>query len=414
MSRQARWTLVAVAAVVVVALLSCQALMRTATKLYPQRYKPQGDPSELKATFAGPDEQRAHLAVKLTRLASGFEQPTTLAFVPGERDTALVLQKTGALKWFDPATGDGGDVVAVNVNTASEQGLLGLAFHPRFVENRRFFLNYTTEKDGKDISRVEEWSAGPAPLRSAQVKPVRVVLEVEQPYANHNGGHLAFGPDGRLYVGFGDGGFKNDPDKAGQNLGTWLGKLLRLDVDAVEHGRGYSVPADNPFVSRAGARPEVWAYGLRNPWRYAFAPDGRLVVADVGQDAWEEVGFAAKGDNLGWSVREGRHCFEPREACATAGLREPFFEYGHDEGQSVTGGVVVTGARVPALAGKYVFGDFILGKLWALDLPGDGDALVQPASLGKWPVLPVSFALDEAGDLYVLDFAGAVLRVDPP
>lgn len=414
MSRQARWTVVAVTLVVVLALLSCQALMRTATKLYPQRYKPQGDPADLKASFLGADESRAHVTVKLTRIASGFEQPTTLAFVPGEKDTALVLEKTGALEWFDPATGDGGDVATVKVNTASEQGLLGLAFHPRFVENRRFFLNYTTEKDGKDISRVEEWSAGPAPLRSAKVKPVRVVLEVEQPYANHNGGHLAFGPDGKLYVGFGDGGFKNDPDKAGQNLGTWLGKMLRLDVDALEAG-GSLVPADNPFVSKAGARPEIWAYGLRNPWRYAFAPDGRLVVADVGQDTWEEVGFAAKGDNLGWNVREGRHCFEPKEGCATAGLREPFFEYGHDEGQSVTGGVVVTGARVPALTGKYVFGDFILGKLWALTLPAEGDAaLVQPASLGKWPVLPVSFALDEAGDLYVLDFAGAVLRVDPP
>lgn len=414
MSRQARWTVVAVTLVVVLALLSCQALMRTATKLYPQRYKPQGDPADLKASFLGADESRAHVTVKLTRIGSGFEQPTTLAFVPGEKDTALVLQKTGALKWFDPATGDGGDLVTVNVNTASEQGLLGLAFHPRFVENRRFFLNYTTEKDGKDVSRVEEWSAGPAPVRSAKVKPVRVVLEVEQPYANHNGGHLTFGPDGKLYVGFGDGGFKNDPHKAGQDLSTWLGKMLRLDVDALEAG-GSPVPADNPFVSKTGARPEIWAYGLRNPWRYAFAPDGRLVVADVGQDAWEEVGFAAKGDNLGWNAREGRHCFEPKEGCATTGLRDPFFEYGHDEGQSVTGGVVVTGARVPALTGKYVFGDFILGKLWALTLPADGDgALVQPASLGKWPVLPVSFALDGEGDLYVLDFAGAVLRVAPP
>lgn len=415
MSRQARWTLGVVVALVVTALFSCQALLRTATKIYPQRYAPQGDPNELKATFLGADQQRAHVAVKLTRIASGFEQPTTLAFVPGEPKTALILQKTGALKWFDVATGDGGDVVTLPVTSASEQGLLGLAFHPRFVENRRFFLNYTLEKDGKDVSRVEEWTAGPPPFRTARVKAVRVVLEVEQPYANHNGGHLAFGPDGMLFIGFGDGGFKGDPHLAGQDLGTWLGKMLRVDVDQADATRGYAVPTDNPFVSTEKARPEIWALGLRNPWRYAFAPDGRLVVADVGQDAWEEVGFAARGENLGWNVREGRHCYQPNEGCKTTGFREPFFEYGHDEGQSVTGGVVVTGSRVPALTGRYLFADFILGKLWAIELPALASTeLVQPASLGKWPVLPVSFALDDQGDAYVVDFAGAVLRLDAP
>jgi len=415
MSRQARWTLGVVVALVVTALFSCQALLRTATKLYPQRYAPQGDPGALVGTFLGADVERAHLAVKLTRVASGFEQPTTLAFVPAEPDTAVVLEKTGTMKWFDVKTGDGGDLATVPVTTPSEQGLLGLAFHPRFVENRRFFLNYTLAKDGKDVSRVEEWTAGPPPLRGKTVKAVRVVLEVEQPYANHNGGHLAFGPDGMLFIGFGDGGFAADPHLAGQDLGTWLGKMLRVDVDRADATRGYSVPTDNPFVATPNARPEVWALGLRNPWRYAFAPDGRLVVADVGQDAWEEVGFAARGDNLGWNVREGRHCFRPAEGCRAEGLRDPFFEYGHDEGQSVTGGVVVTGARVPGLTGRYLFGDFIAGKLWALDLGAAASAaLVQPTALGKWPVLPVSFALDEAGDAYVLDFAGAVLRLDAP
>ncbi len=402
-----------VSALAIAAVFSCQALRRTATKIYPQNYTVEGSIA-LTPVFQGADERRAHVAVALTRVASGLEQPTALAFVPGDDATALVLQKTGALRWLELATGAGGTVATLKVNTASEQGLLGIAFHPRFVENRRFFLNYTLEKDGKELSRVEEWLA-PASLRAPGAKAVRVVLELEQPYANHNGGHLAFGPDGFLYVGFGDGGYRGDPHHAGQDLQNLLGKMLRLDVDARVGEAGYAIPKDNPFVGRADAKPEIFAFGLRNPWRYAFAPDGRLVVADVGQDTFEEVGFCARGDNLGWNVREARHCFEPKEHCATAGFREPFFEYGRDEGQSVTGGVVVTSARLPALEQRYLFGDFVSGRLWALSLPESSfTGTVGAAALGKWPILPVSFALNEAGDAFVLDFSGKVFRIDPP
>jgi glucose/arabinose dehydrogenase len=393
-------------------LFSCQGLLRAATRLATPRYAPVGDPAELRATYLGPDAQRSKVPVQLTRVASGFVQPTTLAFVPGEPTTAVVLEKTGGMRWFDVETRAGGELVTLPVTTASEQGLLGLAFHPGFVSNRRFFLHFTVEQDGKDLSRVEEWSAGPAPLRSSTVTRTRLVLELEQPYANHNGGHLAFGPDGMLFIGFGDGGLRADPHGNGQKPRTWLGKMLRLDVDQLEAGRGYSIPKDNPFLSRADMKPEVWALGLRNPWRYSFDANGRLVVADVGQDAWEELSFAGRGDNLGWNVREGAHCFAATP-CSAVGLREPFFEYGHDEGQSITGGVVVMGSRVEALRGRYLFGDFILGKLWALDLP-DGDARSSPLTLGKWPILPVSFAVDAAGDAWVLDFAGSVLRLDPP
>lgn len=392
--------------------IACQSLRAAAVKVYPQDYEPEGNPGKLEAFFVGKDESRPRLAVSLRPVAKGFVEPTAAEFVPNEPGVFLLLEKRGALKWASTG-GASGLLSKLSVTTDSEQGLLGVAFHPRFPENRRFFLHYTTVRDGRDVSRVEEWRADGAPIAQAKVSPTRVVLEVEQPYANHNGGHLLFGPDGLLYVGYGDGGYRADPHGNGQRMDSLLGKMLRLDVDAAEAGKGYAVPKDNPFLTQPGAWPEIWALGLRNPWRYAFDPQGRLVVADVGQDAWEEVSLVARGDNLGWNHREGAHCFEPARGCRTEGLVEPIYEYPRDEGQSVTGGVVATGDRVPTLKGKYVFGDFISGRLWALTLPEKSGEQAPVAALGKWPILPSSFARDEAGDVYVLDYGGgALLRVD--
>ncbi len=399
-------------ALVATASLSCEALKRSAVKAYPQAYEAQGDPTVMAPVLSGPDEARRVVAIALTQVAGGFTQPTAAEFVPGEPTTLWVLEKTGALKWTAVDGAASGTLASLDVTTSSEQGLLGLAFHPRFADTRRFVLHYTTRKAGVDVSRVELWEASGESMRMTGVEPVRVVLELAQPYANHNGGHVAFGPDGYLYVGFGDGGFRDDPGLNGQNGATWLGAMLRVDVDAPVAGRGYAVPDDNPFIDTAGFAPEVWAIGLRNPWRYAFDPKGRLLVADVGQDLYEEVDVVAAGDNLGWNVREGRHCFAPKQGCATQGLVEPIFEYGRAEGQSVTGGVVSLSTRVPALAGRYVFGDFVSGRLWALPLP-DGVQAVEPVALGKWPILPSHFARDAAGEVYVVDFgAGRVLRVD--
>jgi glucose/arabinose dehydrogenase len=389
----------------------CLALRQTAVKIFPQSYRPQGEPLDLTATFTGKDEQRTQLKVKLAVVATGLAQPTSAEFVPGEPDTVVVLQKEGALRRVSLPKGEVHEVVKLEVNTASEQGLLGLAFHPGFAQNRRFFLHFTTPSEGKELSRIEEWKAA-TPFTAAAPTRVRVVLDLEQPYANHNGGHLAFGPDGMLYVGFGDGGFRADPHGNGQKLDTLLGKMLRLDVDATD--KGYAVPRDNPLVKNAGARPEIWAYGLRNPWRYTFDPKGRLIAADVGQDAYEEVGFVAAGDNAGWVMREGRHCFQPKEGCPTEGLREPFVEYGRDDGTSVTGGVVASGDGVPALKGRYVFGDFVSGRLWAVDLPESAE--LQPkqselAALGKWPILPSHFFNDPGGNVWFLDFSGRMMRL---
>jgi glucose/arabinose dehydrogenase len=191
--------------------------------------------------------------------------------------------------------------------------------------------------------------------------------------------------------------------------------MLRLDVDAASpaspvDGRAYGIPADNPFVGQAGIPPETWALGLRNPWRFSFAPDGRMVLADVGQNAWEEVDIVSAGDNLGWKIREGSRCFAPTDGCATDGLVDPVYTYGHEQdGQSITGGYVYTGQAIPALAGKYVFGDFVSGRIWALDLPAElpGEATVH--ALGRFPAMWVTFGRDGAGELWVADFAAGVV-----
>jgi glucose/arabinose dehydrogenase len=213
-----------------------------------------------------------------------------------------------------------------------------------------------------------------------------------------------------LYVGLGDGGAANDPQDNGQKPGALLGKMLRLDVDGAS-----LVPSDNPFVGREGWRPEIWAYGLRNPWRYVFAPDGRLVVADVGQNLWEEVSVVGRGDNMGWARREGAHCFPPKRQCSAEGMVDPIHEYGREEGISITGGVFATGDAVPALRGKYLFADFGSGRFWAIDLPKGVQRVDTVHSLGRWPVTPSAFGRDAAGNVYVADFArGIVYRFVSP
>jgi glucose/arabinose dehydrogenase len=260
-------------------------------------------------------------------------------------------------------------------------------------------------------TRVSEWFVPPSRVGSETAKERRVILEVSQPYSNHNGGGLAFGPDGMLYIGLGDGGSAGDPEGNGQKLGALLGKMLRIDVTRKDAGREYAVPKDNPFVATPGARPEIFAYGLRNPWRYAFDPKGRLVAGDVGQDRWEEVTLVERGKNLGWNTREGAHCFSPQEGCRTAGLVDPLFEYDRSLGLSVTAGHVYTGKRIPSLAGRFVFGDFGTGRLWALALP-EGTKPVHVTFLGRFSYAFSTFGRDASGELYAADFGpGAIYRL---
>jgi glucose/arabinose dehydrogenase len=243
-----------------------------------------------------------------------------------------------------------------------------------------------------------------------------VLLEVEQPYQNHNAGQLVFGPDGMLYVGLGDGGFRDDPKGNGQNPGVLLGKMLRIDVNGSDDKAPYRVPPDNPFIGKPGFRPEIWAWGLRNPWRYSFDPQGRLIVADVGQDRWEEIDIVQAGDNLGWQVREGFVCArKDPQNCEPTGMTDPFFVYGRQDGASITGGYVYSGSRVPALRGLYVFGDFVSGRLFALALPAERTTrIAEPIALGHWPLLPSTFGRDANGELYVATFAnGDIYRFAP-
>ena len=248
-------------------------------------------------------------------VANGFGQITDIAFPPGRSDVAIVLSKTGEARWWNVADGTSGVLFTLDVPDNSELGLLGIAFHPDFQHTGRFYLNYN--QSGPTRTVIAEWSV-PAGLDLRTTHPVelRRLLEFDQPFDNHDGGCLRFGPDGLLYIGTGDGGSGGDPFGNGQNVNVLLGKMLRIDVNGTQGALNYKIPADNPFVGQPDHREEIWAYGLRNPWRYSFAPDGRLVVADVGQDRFEEIdvipGGGKGGENLGWNLFEGFHAYLSR------------------------------------------------------------------------------------------------------
>jgi glucose/arabinose dehydrogenase len=401
----------------------CDSLRATIIENYPSDYEAvsaaggaQAAQAGLSPAFDGVDAARTKIAVRLVPVVGGLKEPTDLQFVPGAPDRLVALEKGGAARMLQLSTGSVvGTVLTLDVLTRSEQGLLGLAFHPDFGQNGRFYVNHSVDVEGQAHTRVTEFTGLDAP------GPGRVVIEIAQPYANHNGGQVVFGPDGMLYLGMGDGGWRDDPKGHGQNGSTLLGSMLRIDVDARDDAHGYGVPPDNPWVGVSGVAPEAWAIGLRNPWRFSFTPDGRLLVADVGQNTFEEVDLVSAGDNLGWRVREGRSCFPPGDDAScpapdAGGLQDPIYAYDHDEGASITGGFVYTGASIPALRGRYVFGDFVSGRLWAITVPaGDvapSPAPVEVAALGRFPVLLSTFAQGPDGELYVADFKdGTIYRL---
>ena len=289
-----------------------------------------------------------------------------------------------------------------------EQGLLGLAFHPDYAHSGLFFVNYTDGNGNTVIARFHV--ATDDPNRADPASEVDV-LRVNQPFDNHNGGGLAFGPDGFLYIGLGDGGSEGDPLRTGQDLQTMLGKMLRIDVD---HGDDYSIPPDNPFV-KSGGLPEIWAYGLRNPWRFSFDPlTGNLYIADVGQDAWEEVDFVPAGTpgglNFGWSYFEAMHPYQGQPP-ANAAFAGPVSEYSHADGCAVTGGYVYRGAALPEWHGVYFYGDYCSGNIWGLLQPGGKDQ--QAKILFTTAAKITTFGVDEAGEIYLADYgAGMLLRLE--
>jgi glucose/arabinose dehydrogenase len=287
----------------------------------------------------------------------------------------------------------------------NEEGLLGFCFHPRFKENGEFFLFYNPKRLTSVISRFKASKDDPD---RADPESEEVLLKVERPYWNHAGGTITFGPDGYLYTVLGDGGLANDPHGNGQNLGTFLGKVLRLDVDHRDEGRAYAIPKDNPFVGKKDARPEIWCYGLRNPWRMAFdRKTGKLWCADVGQNLYEEIDHLVAGGNYGWSRREGLHPFGPKGTGPRPEFIEPIWEYHHDVGKSMTGGTVYHGSRLPELEGHYLYADYVTNKLWALKYDETAKRVVANHPIPDKGVPVMSFGEDEAGDVYFMTYSGS-------
>lgn len=342
--------------------------------------------------------------VKLEKVGE-FERPLLATAPEGDRERLFVVEKGGRVV---VARGDRQSTylnLSRKLGTAQEQGLLGLAFHPDFAKNRRFYVNYT---DKAGSTRIVEYRQSRRNPNRAVRSSARSVLRVKQPESNHNGGHLVFGPDGYLYVGLGDGGGAGDPDNNGQRLDTLLGSMLR--IDPVRKGRGYRIPSDNPFVNKKGARAEIFAYGLRNPWRYSF--DGKkLIIADVGQGDREEVSFGTlrklRGKNFGWNIWEGDSRYREGNA---ARYVAPALVRTHDEGwQSITGGHVVRDPSVPALAGRYVYGDFVKGEIRSARLAAgrasdDRDTGLNVGGLS-------SFGEDGRGRVYAVSLYGSVYRL---
>jgi glucose/arabinose dehydrogenase len=349
-----------------------------------------------------------------------FVDPVDLQHAGDGSNRLFAVEQAGVIRVFENSFVTTSSKVFLNiqgkVTSGGERGLLGLAFHPNFTSNGYFYVNYTRQTDSLR-TYVSRFSVSPTNPDSADAESELVLLTVTQPFSNHNGGQIAFGPDSYLYVALGDGGGAGDTAGNAQNRATLLGSILRIDVDTPSGGRNYSIPPDNPFVGNAtGYREEIFAYGLRNPWRFSFDPaTGNLWCADVGQSSREEINIVEAGNNYGWNIMEGTLCYNPSTGCTTTGLTLPVWEYGRAAGGSVTGGFVYRGPLLPALQGKYVYGDYVSGRVWALMYDGVNpttNALLD--SLGQFSVS--SFGIDENNELYVCDHRGKLYKFisDPP
>jgi glucose/arabinose dehydrogenase len=344
-------------------------------------------------------------AVSLELAWGGFQRPVYLAHAGDESRLYLVEQagKVYLLEDGRPEPTVFLDITDRVLSQGSEQGLLSIAFPAETLGSGEFYVNYTDSQGNTVVARYRLSDGDP---RQADPSSEEFVIQIVQPAVNHNGGQLQFGPDGYLYVGMGDGGRGGDPWGNAQDPNTMLGKMLRLDVIGSEN---YRVPATNPFVGQDGFRSEIWALGLRNPWRFAFdRVTGDLFIGDVGQNRYEEIHLqpadSGGGENYGWDIVEGSYCFEPESGCDASGLEMPIAEYDHGQGCSVTGGAVYRGSRYPQMVGVYFYGDFCSGSIWGLWRNVTGEwtsALLLQTSLSI-----SSFGEDAAGELYVLDYSG--------
>lgn len=375
-----------------------------------------GPPASWVPVFDGRDTHRRRIPVRLAAVAAGLHDVTDLEFAPGDPRTLYVLERDGVGRWVSLTDGRTGRWLEVPGTRCSGCGLLGLAFHPRFRENGRLFVEAVVERAGRRVCQLAEWKVpfGKTPRARPPVRE-RTVLEVPAPAPGHDGGRLAFGPKGDLWMALGDG---PGADRGARTPKSLFNDVIRIDVDHPAPNRAYGIPKDNPFVHRGGKRPEVFAYGLHAPSRISFAPPGRPVVADAAHVEWEEVDLVPPGADLGWRRREGRHCYPPFRICNHYGTVDPVYEYGYCDGREIVGGYVYTGRAIPGLTGRYVFGDHVTGRLWAIDLPPSPvptPPLARVRSLGRWPIEPSTFGRAPDGTLYLADDAsGRILRIDPP
>lgn len=349
-----------------------------------------------------------------------FDEPLQLAHAGDGSGRVFVCTRKGAIYVF-PNRAEAGeadrklflDLRGVVATQGQEEGLMSIAFHPQYRRNGIFFVYYTIRPLASVISRFRVSSDPDRAVRESE----EVILTFPQPYANHNGGSMLFGPDGYLYIGLGDGGAGGDPHRNGQKMSTLLGKVLRIDVDRRNPGMKYAIPRDNPFAKAGGdTRGEIWALGVRNIWRLGFdRATGRLWAGDVGQNVWEEIDIIERGGNYGWHLREGRHVYSNEPIPPGTKLIEPIWEYHHGIGKSITGGLVYRGKALPEIEGQYVYADFVTGRIWALDYDFKGKRVVKNYELVPPRQVPISsFGEDEPGELYFTAFDGYVYRFRRP
>ncbi len=345
------------------------------------------------------------------------EFPTFLTSAGDGSGRLFLMSQLGKIVVFTPDGAEARDHdvyldLSDRIVSSSEQGMLGLAFDPDFSNNGYFYVHYSVDSPRRGV--ISRFAVDPNDPSRADKNSELMLMEIPQPYVNHNGGMLAFGPDGYLYIGLGDGGSGGDPLQNAQDPETLHGSVLRVDVRGATAQTPYTIPEDNPFASVQGGRPEVWAYGLRNPWRFSFdRVTGDLWLADVGQNAWEEINLIVRGGNYGWNIMEASRCYPLNNlACDTSGLIAPIVDYTHAHGCSVTGGYVYRGSLVPELTGMYLYGDYCTGKLWGFAF--EDSKVARHALLAETGLALGSFGEDENGEVYLLDHReSGIYRITP-
>lgn len=368
------------------------------------------------------------------KIASGFDKPVFISSIPNSKDSHIVLEQKGTIRIIKKNQVmrsyflDIRDRVHKPLFPGDEMGLLGLAFDPNFEINNNVYIHYNDKNDNTIISRFKVYDG------IANKVSEKIILQIKQPYSNHNGGTITFGLDGYLYIGLGDGGSAGDPEKRAQDLSNLFGSILRIDINTDDN---YLIPRDNPFINIENTKSEIWSYGLRNPWRFSFDKlTGDMLIGDVGQSLWEEINFepflSKGGKNYGWNILEGNHCYPEDSECSPNGFTMPSFEYPNNanyaktlfgikqpnmDGCSITGGYVYRGDKLKGMNGKYIFGDYCTGKIWSINISrSNGENLENHTnsimkSIGKKEFYLSSFGQNNDGEIFIIDYNGTIYKL---